>query len=351
MSNDLQAPGKTSRSFWDRPEGTTGLISLALLAVGGIIALQAFLPILLSVLTMGIAAVGKAIVLAALCSVLAIILMVVTNRKFQTLVSYMFKSLMRAATSVFIEIDPIGIMKNYIDDLKGRLRDMDDSISKLNGQVRIGKERISKMESDKAKALQMAALAKEKGVTSQFTVQARQAGRLENSTVTLNQLVSTMELHLMALRKYREVSETVILDMANEVEVKQQERNMILASHSAMRSAMSILKGDPDKKELFDQAMEFVVNDYGNKLGDIEDFMINSKSFVEGLDLQNGVYEADALAKIQAWEAKADSILLGDDKRLLIENHAVFSPVTNPEVYGDYNKFYSTVSSTKERQH
>jgi hypothetical protein len=141
--------------------------------------------------------------------------------------------------------------------------------------------------------------------------------------MTLSQLLTTMEMHLRALRKFREVSETVILDMTNEVEVKQEERKMILASYSAIQSAMSILNGDPDKKALFDQAMEFVVSDYGMKLGEIEDFMINSKSFVEGLDLQNGVYEEEALTRLKEWENKADSILLGDDKRLLIEHSSV----------------------------
>jgi DNA-binding transcriptional regulator YbjK len=323
MNVDFKPPSVSVKGFWQRPEGTTGMISIALGVVAGLVGLQQALPLILGVLTLGVAVVGKAIVLAVSCAILAMILLIITNKKVHALVGYIFKSVMRAITSVVVEIDPIGIMKNYIDDLKGKLGEMDATIAKLNGQITVCKNRVNKMNSDYDKAMKTAMIAREKELTSQFTVNARQAGRLNKSSMTLSQLLTTMEMHLRALRKFREVSETVILDMTNEVEVKQEERKMILASYSAIQSAMSILNGDPDKKALFDQAMEFVVSDYGMKLGEIEDFMINSKSFVEGLDLQNGVYEEEALTRLKEWENKADSILLGDDKRLLIEHSSV----------------------------
>jgi hypothetical protein len=102
---------------------------------------------------------------------------------------------------------------------------------------------------------------------------------------------------------------------------------MILASYSAMSAAKKILQGGTDEKELFDQAMEFVVNDFGMKMGEIDSFIENSKGFVEGLDMQNGVYEADALKKLQAWEQKADSILLGSGKQQLLEQSTVNSTI------------------------
>uniref|UniRef100_UPI00388F9EDD hypothetical protein n=1 Tax=Acinetobacter sp. TaxID=472 RepID=UPI00388F9EDD len=86
-----------------------------------------------------------------------------------------------------------------------------------------------------------------------------------------------------------------------------------------MSTAKKILMGGTDQKELFDQAMEYVVNDYGMKMGEIENFIENSKGFVEGLDLQNGVYEESALKKLQEWENKADSILLGSHKQQMLE--------------------------------
>jgi hypothetical protein len=335
------------KSFWERPEGTTGMLSLAVLGVGGFFVAQAILPTLIAFLGLAITAVGQGIVLAALCAVLAAMLYVLTNRKFLTLVGYVFKSAMRKVTGMFVEIDPIGIMKNYIDDLKDRQADMDAGIAKLNGQVKICQQKITQNESGYERAMATAAEAKKRDQQGAFTVNARQAGRLERlNNETLIPLLKTMELNLRALRKYREVTDTVILDIGNEVEARAVERDMILATHSVVQAAKKIMNGDPDKKELFDQAMEFVVQDYGMKLGEIENFIDTSKSFVEGLDLQNGVYEEEALKKMQAWEQRADSILLGDSKRLMLEQAVVGSPLNTSigrepvTVEGDYSKFF-----------
>jgi len=102
------------------------------------------------------------------------------------------------------------------------------------------------------------------------------------------------------------------------------------------------LNGDSDRKELFDQAMEFVVQDYGMKMGEINSFLEDSKPFIEGLDLQNGVYEAEALKRVQAWEERADSLLLGDQKRKLLEESAVPAVQiidSNVPVSSSYGKF------------
>jgi hypothetical protein len=251
---------------------------------------------------------------------------------------------MRKATALFVEIDPIGIMQNYVRDMKDRLLSMDEAIEKLKGQLRICKNKISSNQRGQEQAMAMASEAKKNDKASLFTVNARQAGRLEklNNDVLLP-MQRTMEMTLRALSKYREVTDTVILDMTNEVEARRAEREMILTSHSAMTSAQAILCGDPDKKELFDQAMEYVVNDYGQKIGEIENFIETSQSFVDGLDLQNGIYEQDALKKLQEWETRADSLLLGDSKRQLVESVNMDSSSDASALpakgSGDYGKF------------
>jgi hypothetical protein len=45
-----------------------------------------------------------------------------------------------------------------------------------------------------------------------------------------------------------------------------------------------------------------------------------SKGFIETFDLQNGMYEADALEAIEAWSKKGDSLLFGDKSQFLLED-------------------------------
>lgn len=311
-----------SKSFWERPEGTTGMFALALGGVG----LWFAAPAILAFVTTLTAIVGQTFMLAILGTGLFLFLNIVFNKKVQTLVRYMFKSAMRWITKWWVEIDPIGIMKNYISDLIEKRDVMASSREKLNGQIMVLDRQIKKNNTEYENSMSMAAVANQKGNASVFGVQSRQAGRLEKlNKESLVPLLTQLQVHLRALNKYYDVTGTVIEDLKNEVKAREIEREMILASHTAMKAAKAILSGGTDAKELFDTAMEFVVEDFGMKLGEIDSFIENSKGFVEGLDMQNGVYEAEALKKLQAWESKADSILLGNTKAQLLENNATSS--------------------------
>lgn len=320
-TTDPNAP----KSFWSRPEGTTGMLVLGAAAVGLFFALPTLITFMKGLTVL----LGHTIAVVALCVVLGAMLYVLTNKKFLTLVSYMFKSAMRKLTGWFVEIDPIGIMRSYIETLEDKREVVGSTRDKLRGQIKVLEEKISKGTSEYEKSMARAKIAKEKGNAAVLTVQSRQAMRMEQLTnETYLPLKAQLEAHLRAANKYYEVTGTVIEDLRNEVLAQSDRREMILASHSMMKAAKAILHGGSDERELFDQALEFVVKDYGMKLGEIESFIENSKPFVDSLDMQNGVYEAEALKRLQEWEAKADSILLGENKRMMLEQSTAASPLT-----------------------
>lgn len=306
------------KSFWERPEGTVGMVAIGV----GLLATIFFLgPVLVSIFGTMITLLGQAITISILGGALFALYMIVSNKKFRTLCSYAFKAAMRKVTSAFIEIDPIGIMKSYIEDLQAKRGTMEDSITKLRGQISVCEKQVNLNESEYERQMATFKVARDKNMAAAATVASRQAGRLEKlNKESLKPLLLQMQVHLKALNKYHEVTGTVIDDLSNEVKAQEMQRKMIMESHSAMTTAKKILMGGTDQKELFDQAMEYAVNDYGQKIGEIESFIENSRSFVEGLDLQNGVYEAEALKKLQEWENKADSILLGNGKQQLLEH-------------------------------
>ena len=318
MDLTTNTTGNTPKSFWERPEGTTGLIFVGLAGLGLFFAA----PVLLTFFTTMVALVGQAIALVGLCAVLAVLIFLITNSRVQTLVSYMFKSVMRKITGWFVTIDPIGIMQNYIKSMKEKREVMAEAKAKLQGQITILQNKLTKYASDYAQAMKIAQAAQRAGQESALTVASNQAGRLEKvSKEKYGPLLTQMQMHLRILNKYYEVAGTVIDDLTNEVAVKKDEREMMLASYSAMSAAKRIISGGTDERELFDQAMEYVVEDYGMKMGEIDNFIDSSRGFVEGLDLQNEVYKADALEKLKAWEQSSGSILLGtNEKQRLLEN-------------------------------
>lgn len=332
--------GTKLKSFWERKEGNTGMIMLALMSIGAVFVINALLPTINAFMAGAITAVGQAFVLAGLCAVAAIILFLVTNAKVQLLVSGMFKASMRALTQIFVNIDPIGIMKDYIEKLKNKKAVMDKNITALRGQITVITQTIERNKASYDNAMRTADEAKKRNMAMQFSLQARSAGRLEKSNITYQQMLDKMTILYRALKKYQEATDVTIQDLTEEVQVKSDERKAIIAASRAMNGAMSILRGSGPEKELFDQAMEFTVADYGQRLGEIDDFMDTTKSILDGMDLQNGVYDSAAMEKLTAWESKADSLMLGNDKRHLLETATVSSAAQPVTIDGSYNKFF-----------
>lgn len=299
------------KSFWERKEGTTGMLIGIPLLMALAYGLYKILPFIITLLQNAITAV-------LLFAVLAAIIYVITDRRTRNLVWYIYKSIMRKITQMFVEIDPIGILNSYVSDLKSNAENMYQQISNLRGQMSKLKNLINQNEKERKQSLEFAGEAKKQNKQNIFVLKARKAGRLEESNMTLSALYNKMEMLYRVLNKMYETSLVLIEDMEDEVKVKTMERDAIKASYSAFKSAVRIIKGDPDKKEIFDQAMEFLTDDYGKKLGEIEHFMEISSSVIDSIDIQNGVYAEDALAKLDAWEKQSDSILLGDQKKMII---------------------------------
>jgi hypothetical protein len=297
------------KSFWQRPEGVTGLIFMAALVAGAGFLLTA-LP--------WAAIFANTLYLAGTLAVLGVVVYMVLDPKMRALVSFSYKSVMRWITGLFVKVDPIGILKSYVEDLQDNLRKMNKQISQLRAQMHKLKEIIVNNQKEITSNLQMASKAKETQKTNVMILKSRRAGRLKESNVKLDDLYKRMEVLYRVLTKMYENSQILSEDIKDQVMVKEQERKAIHASHSAMNSAMSIISGDPDKRAMFDMAMEAVTEDVGNKVGEMERFMEVSANFMNSIDLQEGIFEEEGLTMLEKWEKESTSFLLGDEKSSLL---------------------------------
>jgi len=300
-----------TKSFWKRPEGVTGGIFLAAILLGGGYLFIKYLPqiLLFAQNTLG---------LAVILLVLAILIYMVLDPKMRALVSYMYQSAMRWITSLFIKIDPISILKSYIEDLKTNLAKMNRQIGKLRKQMHQLSELIYKNQKELEKNLTLASEAKENNDKEALIINSRKAGRLKESNVKLKELYRKMEILYRVLDKMERNSKIMLEDIEDQVKIKERERKAMRASHSAMRSAMNIIKGDKDKRAMFDMALEAVADDVSKKVGEMERFMEISDNFMRSIDLQNGIFEEEGLKMLEKWEKEGDSLLLGEEKEALL---------------------------------
>jgi predicted nucleic acid-binding Zn-ribbon protein len=265
-----------------------------------------------------IALVSNTIGLAVLLLVLGAIIYMVLDPKMRNLVWYMYKSVMRWITGIFVQIDPIGILKSYVEDLRDNLRKMNRQISMLRGQMHKLQELIINNRKEIQNNLQLASKAKDADKQAMMILKSRKAGRLRESNMKYEDLYRKMEVLYRVLTKMYENSQILMEDIKDQVDVKEQERKAIHASHSAMRSAMSVIAGDKDKRAMFDQALEAIADDVSQKVGEMERFMEVSENFMQSVDLQNGVFEEEGLRMLEQWEKEGASLLLGSEKETLL---------------------------------
>lgn len=299
------------KSFWKRPEGVTGALFLGAALIGGGILLYQALPFLLT-LAWGVLEITVASVL------IFALLYMIFDPKMRNLIWYGYKSVMRWLTGIFVQIDPIGILKSYVDDLKKNLANMNQQISKLRGQMHRLKEIIINNQREIESNLSLASRARDTNKQSMMILKSRRAGRLKDSNVRLEDLYKRMEVMYRVLTKMYENSEILLEDIQDQVKVKEQERKAIRASHSAMSSAMNIISGDKDQRYMFDMALEAIADDVSQKVGEMERFMEMSANFMNSVDLQNGVFEEEGLAMLERWEKEGVSLILGEEKQTLL---------------------------------
>ena len=302
-------PKQRLKTFWQRPEGKFGaffLIGMAALLVIFSVPILAFMISLLK----------NVFTTIIMFLVLGIMLYVFFDPKFRNLIWYMYKSFMRWVTSVFVQIDPIRILESYIEHLYDNIRQMNVHIAKLKGQISKLKGTINKNKKEMEQDLKMAEQAKKKKDMELVAIHTRQYGRLKESNKRYGALLGKMDLLYKVLAKIYKNSNYLIKDTENEVRMRKQEYMAIKAGHSAMRRAMSIIQGDPDKKMIFDMATEAVVEDVHNKIGEMERFIELSGSFIDSVDLQNGIYEQEGLELLEKMEKEGVSMLLGEPVEL-----------------------------------
>ncbi|HMP28181.1 MAG TPA: hypothetical protein PKD85_01190 [Saprospiraceae bacterium] len=295
------------KTFWERPEGKTGMLFMAAIIGGAGWLLYKFSGAIL-------VALGNTIGIAVSLLILGAIIYMVLDPKMRALVGYMYKSIMRSITGWFVTIDPIGILKNYISDLESNLAKMGKQIGELRGQMRKLQTMVTDNDKEINQQMLIAKKAKEQGNQQAMLLSSRKAARLQESNEKYVELHSRISILYKVLSKMYSNSEVLLEDTKDQVKVKEQEYKAIKASNNAMRSAMSIIKGDPDKRAMFDQALEFIADDVSQKVGEMERFMEMSSDFMSSIDLQNGVFQDQGLKMLEEYEKKSTLLLMGNSK-------------------------------------
>ncbi len=297
MEKKINVGGK--KSFWQRPEGIPG----AILLIGIIGALgYGLMQIMPSLIQLA----ENVWYLAAMAGGLFVVGYMLLDSRVRTLMWYFYKSMVRKATGFFIQLDPIAIIEGFLDDLRDKMGTMENQIGSLSGQIRKIKIKIEKKNEKVEYFMKMANAARNKGDKAQTNLNIRKAERERKASEKFNVLAIKTEKLYTILSKMKRYSGIMVEDVAHEVEMKKEEREVIRTSHSVMKSAVNIINGNSDRKVIFDQAMEFIADDIGMRIGEMERFMDVSADFMNNMDLENAMYEEQGTKALDEWANRID---------------------------------------------
>jgi hypothetical protein len=309
MSSDLRTTGK---SFWQRPEGKLGLVASGIVLLTFGYAMFRALPALITLAE-------NMLQLAALCSLLALVFYFLADSKLRAFAAYLYKAFFRIVTGFFIELDPIGILRQHIAELGAKLELMRTQLGNLNGQIRRVERLICENAQLRDNALSLAHTARSDLASADACrLQARHAVRLEDSNARLGAMQTQMQTLFRMLKKLGDTCELVLQDMQNTVDIKTRERSSMKAAYSAYRGALAILQGQSEGRDSYDRAMEFLNDDYARKLGEIEMFMDFSDGLIKAADLENLAYDARGTERLDEWERRLSDSLLGPSSSPLL---------------------------------
>ncbi len=307
MSNYGLATDTNSRSYLSRPDGKVAVFGLPgiVLAILGVIFFL-YAPVILAFIALVLTETLYCIILAAILAVVVGPLFVKQNRVALLL---LYKGMCKSMTNMVVAVDPITIMLGYQATAREQQRTLAESMAQEEGQIRTLRENIIANDREREKCLAMANEARKSPNTKQaFQLNSRQAARLEEANKSLTDLHDRLVDVNKTIRNMYEAADYVVQDLDQAIKLAKRQQKALLAGYNAFKAARAILDGGSDEREVYNLALENLADDYGQKMGEIENFVKMSQGFLQGVNLQNGVYEQQALDVFAAWDKRSEEL-------------------------------------------
>ncbi len=284
------------KSYWNRPGGKFGIIAgLGILGVIGYYVVPILTKIVWNTLNFGIA-----------LACLGIFLYCVTHRKFRLSLFYFYEILMKKFVGVVIELDPFIIAEDYISDMQDEREKLNKQATEVDAQKEKIHAKIREKEAEINKLMNKAQVAKEKNMMPELGNATRHIGRLNDYIKQLSPIHDNLLRIGDYLTKIHKNSAYLIEDAKNELELKKDLYKSVTSGNRALTSALKIFKGDPEKKLLVEQSMEYLKEDIASKLANMKKAISYSSDFMKSIDLDNATYEKEGLKMLDNFNPESE---------------------------------------------
>lgn len=287
------------KSYWNRPGGKAGMI----IGLGALTAIGYYiLPILTAVIwntfNFGVALLT-----------LGVFLYCVTHRKFRMAFFYFYEILMKRLIGVIIELDPFIIAEDYINDMEKQREKLYEQSVEVDGQKEKINLKITEKEKELNKLMSRAQAAQASNMLPELGNATRQVARIQEYIKQLTPIRDNLARIGDYLTKIHKNSAYLIEDAKNELDLKKDLYKSVSSGNKALNSALKIFKGDPEKKMMVEQSMEYLKDDIANKLANMKKAISYSSDFMRSIDLDNATYEQQGLKLLASFDPERDLTL------------------------------------------
>ena len=279
--NSLNNMSKLSlnKDVFKQKGGTLGLVIL-----GAIVVVIAFnLPAIL----LWVTSLAR---LALTLGVLAGVVYMVLDPKVRLIVSTGYMMIIKKILGIFVKMDPISILNQTILKMHKTIARLEESMGKLNGTRLKLADKIKEKRRDIQDCIDRKKAAELKGKAELIALEDRQFVRLTKLTLDYIDLHDSSEKWYTTMSKIAEMAEFTVQDAQNEVEAQTERYQLVKESHSAFKSAMSVINGDPDELALFNQAWQYTQEDIMAKLGEMDRVINTAGGLMDKIDVEKDVY-------------------------------------------------------------
>lgn len=293
------------KSYWSRPGGKFGTFAgLAILGVIGYYLMPIATTIVWNTINFGIALV-----------IGFVLFMILSNRKLWMSLFYLYEILMKKLVGIVIELDPFIIAEDYIKDMEKERDNLYNKSIEVDGQKESIIAKIKEKEKDKNKQLNIAAAAQKQGMGMELANATRQVARLDQYIVSLTPIRANLEKIGDYLTAVHKNSKYMIDDMKNDLDLKKDLYQSVTKGNNALNSALKIFNGDPEKKLMVEQSMDYLKDDMAGKLASMKKAISYSGDFMKSIDLENASYQTEGLKMLE--EYRPEIFVYNDNKEAI----------------------------------
>ena len=280
------------KSYWNRPGGKFGtFVGLAALGAIGYYVLPILTTVVWNTVNFGIA-----------CAVAFALWMVLSNKKLWMSLFYLYEILMKKLVGVVIELDPFIIAEDYIKDIENERENLYNKSVEVDAQKEAIEMKIKEKTRERQKQLDIAAVAQQKGMAMELANATRQVARLDAYVQQLTPIKENLTKIGNYLTQVHKNSKYMLEDMKNDLELKKDLYKSVTKGNNALKSALDIFNGDPEKRLMVEQSMDYLKDDIASKLASMKKAISYSSEFMTSIDLENASYQAEGLRMLEEYK-------------------------------------------------